>query len=124
MSSRLDPGTSPPEGGSGGGAKNEVRIGSVGPLDRWARSLGPRSEALSLTRAAGERKGEDSLGLQEGGSKRKNVLKRWNKGKPCSRLKGSDFELETRELNNSEQIQTRLTANYPWGPTQFSRTSQ
>ena len=83
MSPRLDPGTSPPEGGLGGEAKKEVRIGSIGPLDRWARSLGPRSEALSLTRAAGERKGEDSPGLQEGGSKRKSVLKRWNKGKPC-----------------------------------------
>ena len=82
-SSRLDPGTSPPEGGLGGEAKKEVRKGSIGPLDRWVRSLGPRSEALSLTRAAGERKGEDSPGLQEGGSKRKSVLKRWNRGKPC-----------------------------------------
>ena len=81
--SRLDPGTSPPEGGLGGEAKKEVRKGSIGPLDRWVRSMGPRSEALSLTKTAGERKVEDSPGLQEGGSKRKLGLKRWNKGKPC-----------------------------------------
>ena len=82
VSPRLDPGTSPPEGGSGGGAKEEERTGPIGPLDRWARSLGSRSGTLSWMKATGERKVEDSPGLQEGGRKQKKVLKRWNQVKP------------------------------------------
>ena len=100
--SRLDPGTSPPEGGKVGESKTEAGRGSIGPWEGRTGSLSNRFRTLNPSRTSGERNDENSLDLQDRGEKGKKIDPNGARRNPDREREEPELEVENGEKSKAQ----------------------
>ena len=100
--SRLDPGTSPPEGGKVGEPKEEAGRGSIGPWEGRTGSLSNRFRTLNPSRTSGERNDENSLDLQDRGEKGKKIDPNGARRNPDREREEPELEVENGEKSKAQ----------------------